>query len=63
MHARAFTARQSKLASRQPVGFAVGAVVGMALALRGGGAVIWSKSQDEFIYIKGVVSPQAINPH
>lgn len=38
-------------------GNAVGATVGMALALRGGSAVIWSKHQDEFPYIKGVVRP------
>lgn len=31
---------------------AVGATVGMSLALRGGG-VIWSKEKDEFPYITG----------
>jgi hypothetical protein len=33
---------------------AVGATVGMALALDSGG-VIWSRSKDEFPYITGVV--------
>mmetsp|Transcript_3963 Transcript_3963/g.11520 ORF Transcript_3963/g.11520 Transcript_3963/m.11520 type:complete len:579 (+) Transcript_3963:262-1998(+) len=33
----------------------VGATVGMALAMRGGGAVIWSQEQDDFPYIKGMV--------
>jgi len=27
----------------------------MALAIRGGSAVIWSQHQDEFPYIKGMV--------
>jgi solute carrier family 20 (sodium-dependent phosphate transporter) len=34
---------------------AVGATLGMALVLRGGGSVIWSKSQDNFPYIKGML--------
>lgn len=33
----------------------VGAVVGMALALRGGSAVIWSEEKDEFPFIGGMV--------
>lgn len=32
----------------------VGAIVGMTMVLRGGGAVIWSESQDEFPYYKGM---------
>lgn len=38
--------------------FAVGATVGMALAMRGGDAVIWSQHQDDFPYIKGMVRGQ-----
>jgi hypothetical protein len=34
---------------------AVGATLGMALVLRGGSAVIWSKHQDAFPYIKGML--------
>jgi sodium-dependent phosphate transporter len=33
----------------------VGATLGMALVLRGGSAVIWSKHQDAFPYIKGML--------
>ncbi|KAL6767359.1 hypothetical protein ACKKBF_B34960 [Auxenochlorella protothecoides x Auxenochlorella symbiontica] len=33
----------------------VGATVGMALALRGGSAVIWSENKDEFPYVGGMV--------
>lgn len=33
----------------------VGATLGMALVLRGGGSVIWSQSQDGFPYIKGML--------
>jgi solute carrier family 20 (sodium-dependent phosphate transporter) len=38
-----------------PPAAAVGATLGMALVLRGGSAVIWSKHQDAFPYIKGML--------
>lgn len=35
--------------------FAVGAIVGMTVVLRGFNAVVWSQHQDAFPYIKGMV--------
>jgi hypothetical protein len=36
--------------------FAVGSVVGMSMAIRGGGAVVWSEHTDGFPFVKGVVT-------